>query len=124
MRGRIFVLVLPAILGLTAAGPAGAADRPRRVLILESFGRDVAPLSRMIRAFRAELRGRWPEPIDLFEVSLESARAARPDEDGSLVNFLAARLAEDPVDLWFPSVPRRCGSSPGIASGCSRGRPS
>src|SRR5262249_9207804 len=83
----------------TAAGPAAAADGPRRVLILESFGRDVAPLSRMILAFRAELRARWHEPIDLFEVSLESARSPRPDEDGSLVNFLAEPLARDPVDL-------------------------
>src|SRR4051794_4497964 len=102
MRARNFLFVLPAILDLTAAGPALAADGPSRVLILESFGRDVAPLSRMILAFRAELRNRWPEPIDLFEVSLESARSALPDEDGSLVNFLAERLARDPVDLVVP----------------------
>jgi hypothetical protein len=102
MRSRIFLLLFSAIVGLTAAGPAAAADRSRRVLIVESFGRDVAPLSRMILAFRAELRARWPEPIDLFEVSLESARSARPDDDGGLVNFLAERLAQDPVDLVVP----------------------
>jgi PAS domain S-box-containing protein len=85
-----------------APGTARGGERPRRVLILESFGRDVGPLSKMILAFRAELRARWPEPIDLFEVSLESARSNQPAEEESLVHFLAERLAADPVDLVVP----------------------
>jgi len=35
----------------------------------------------------------------VFEVSLESARSPGPEDDASMVNFLAARLTRDPVDL-------------------------
>jgi len=69
------------------------------VLILDSFARGVAPFSEYILAFRSELRDRWPGPLDLFEVPLESARSPDPEDDESLVNFLAARLTRDPVDL-------------------------
>jgi len=68
-------------------------------LVLDSFARGVAPFSEYNRAFRSELRERWPGPLDLFEVSLESARSPDPEDDGSLVNFVAAHLARDPVDL-------------------------
>jgi PAS domain S-box-containing protein len=106
--GRALGIVL-AVLVMTAPRMAPGGERPRRVLILESFGRDVGPLTRMIQAFRAELRTRWPEPIDLFEVSLESARANQPAEEESLVNFLSERLARDPVDLVVPFGPPAMG---------------
>jgi PAS domain S-box-containing protein len=79
--------------------PVVADDRAKRVLILDSFARGVAPFSDYILAFRGELRDRWPGPVDLFEVSLESARSPDPEDDGNLVNFIAAHLARDPVDL-------------------------
>ena len=99
MRSRHIFLMLLALWGLCVSRPAFADDRPRRVLILDSFGRGVAPNSAYIVAFRRELRDRWTGPLDLFEVSLESARSRNPEEDESLVNFLAAHLTRDPVDL-------------------------
>ncbi len=69
------------------------------MLILDSFARGVAPFSEYILAFRTELRDRWPGPLDLFEVPLESARSPGVEGDQSMVNFLVARLARDPVDL-------------------------
>ncbi len=50
-------------------------------------------------AFRSTLLDRWPRPLDLFEVSLQSARSPSPEDDGSLVNIVAAHLSRDPVDL-------------------------
>jgi PAS domain S-box-containing protein len=84
---------------LGVSRPAVADDRPRRVLIIDSFARGVAPFNEYILGFRDELRDLWPGPLDLFEVSLESARSPDPEHDGSLVNFIAAHLARDPVEL-------------------------
>jgi PAS domain S-box-containing protein len=102
IRIRHIVLLVLAAWPASAPRAIVAAERPRRVLILESFGRDAGPLGKMILAFRAELRARWPEPIDLFEVSLETARSNQPAEEDSVVHFLAERLAHDPVDLVVP----------------------
>jgi PAS domain S-box-containing protein len=99
MRFRHMFLMLLALAALSVSRAAVADDRPRRVLILDSFARGIAPFSDYILAFRGELRDRWPGPVDLFEVSLESARSPDPEDDGSLVNFIAAHLARDPVDL-------------------------
>jgi hypothetical protein len=99
MRFRYIVLLMLTSSDLITSRPVVADDRPRRVLILASFGRDVGPFGDYITGFRSELRDRWPGPLDLFEVSLESARSPHPEEDESLVNFLAAHLARDRVDL-------------------------
>jgi PAS domain S-box-containing protein len=99
MRFRHSFLVLLALLELSATQAVVADDRPRRVLILDSFARGVAPLNEYVLAFRSELADIWPGPLDLFEVSLESARSPDPEDDGSLVSYIAAHLARDPVDL-------------------------
>jgi PAS domain S-box-containing protein len=99
MRSRNFAIVLLALFELSMARPSLADERPRRVLILDSFARGVAPLNEYILAFRSELRKLWPGPLDLFELSLESARSPDPEDDGSLVSFIEAHLARDPVDM-------------------------
>ena len=99
MRSRHLIFVLLALSELSATRAAVADDRPRRVLIIDSFARGVTPFSEYILAFRSELRDRWPGPLDLLEVPLESARSPHPEDDETLVDFVAARLARDPVDL-------------------------
>ncbi len=99
MRFRRRLLAMLAISALGASRPALADERPRRVLILDSFTRGVPPFCEYILAFRSELRNRWPGPLDLFEVSFESARSPHPEDDQGLVNFVESRLSRDPVDL-------------------------
>ncbi|MGP0067379.1 MAG: hypothetical protein ACLQGP_27760 [Isosphaeraceae bacterium] len=50
MRSRYLVLAFLAALGLCAKRPAYADDRPRRVLILDSFSRGVSPFGEYIDA--------------------------------------------------------------------------
>ena len=52
----------------------GAAAEPRRVLILHAFGHAYSPWSDMAASFREELIKKSPEPIDIYEVSLDPAR--------------------------------------------------
>ena len=65
--GIIFCLVC------LACQAALAAD-PKRVLIIDSFGRDFAPWNEYAKRFRADLDRQWSEPIDLYETSLAIPR--------------------------------------------------
>lgn len=94
---RLILIVL--LFPLVAGALAWAGEPPKRVLILDSFGRDVAPISKVISTFRTELSLRSPWPIDLYEVSLEMARFAQPEQERPFVNFLKERFSSQPLDL-------------------------
>ena len=80
------------LLGLCAT--AHGAEAPRTVLLLDSYGRNVAPISRVISVFRTELTARCPEPLDIQIVSLELARFSQPEKAHLVVDFLRERFAE------------------------------
>ena len=65
------ILLLFAVIGAQAA-------EPRRVLLLHSFGQNFAPFSDFAGRFREQLVRQSPEPIDLYEASLETARFSSP----------------------------------------------
>jgi hypothetical protein len=46
----------------------------RRILLLHAFGHPYLPWSDMAGSFRAELVKKSPEPINLYEVSLDTVR--------------------------------------------------
>jgi signal transduction histidine kinase len=56
----------------------------------------------MAGSFRAELIKRSPEPIDLFEVSLDTARVQDPKDEGPFVEYIRAVLAGRKLDLIVP----------------------
>ena len=86
--------------------PAMHAQEPRkaarRVLILDSFGRNVSIFTVSIASFRAEVSRRWPGPVDLFEIPMEASRMGASEGDKPLADFLANRLAGKPLDLVVP----------------------
>ena len=88
-------LVKPSALGATNA-------RPRRVLILDSFGRDVAPFNTAAAAFRTTLARDLGEPVDIYEESLDMARFAEAEKEDPLVEFLENRFAGRQLDLVVP----------------------
>ncbi len=92
----------PALLGLTLAALCAPAATPRRVLIVDSFGRDVAPFSAAASAFRTTLASELGEPLDLHEASLETGRFAEPGMEKPLVDFLEQRFAGRLPDLVVP----------------------
>jgi signal transduction histidine kinase len=77
---------------------SGAAE-PRRVLLLHSFGRDFAPFSDLSSRFREELIRRSPQPIDLYEASLEAARFRDPSDESPFVDYLRALFVGRDLDL-------------------------
>lgn len=75
-----------------------AFSEPKRVLLLHSFGRDFAPWNEYARTFREELNRQSPDPIDLYEASLATARF--PDEEeGPFAEYLRALFAKRRLDL-------------------------
>ena len=81
---------------------SGAAAEPRRVLILHAFGHAYSPWSDMAASFRAELIKRSPEPIDLYEVSLDTARSQDPQDEKPFVEYILALISGRKLDLIVP----------------------
>jgi signal transduction histidine kinase len=93
-RGIIVSVVL-----LLCAIVSAAASEPKRVLILDSFGRDFAPWSEFTRDFRQDLVLQSPRTIDLYEASLATARFAGDQQEGPFVDYLRALFADHQLDL-------------------------
>ena len=94
----------PAVVWIAPA-TADAADPlrgPRRVLIVQSFGQHFEPFATAAATFRTELALRSPEPIDFYEISLETARFAEGDIDQPLADYVRVLSAERPLDLVVP----------------------
>jgi hypothetical protein len=90
----------PLLLALAALGASAAS--PKRVLILDPFGRDVAPFSAVVSSFRATLEREVGERVDIYEVPLDLARLAEAEGEGPLVAFLEGQIKTHPVDLVVP----------------------
>ena len=79
-----------------------AAAEPRRVLILHAFGHAYSPWSDMAASFREELVKKSQEPIDLYEVSLDTARVRDPQDEGPFVEYIREILSGRKLDLIVP----------------------
>lgn len=78
---------------------SGAAFcEPKRVLILNPFGSEFVPWSEYGRRFREELLRQSPDGIDLYDISLASARAGEAEE-GPFADYLQALFAKKKLDL-------------------------
>jgi C4-dicarboxylate-specific signal transduction histidine kinase/ABC-type uncharacterized transport system substrate-binding protein len=90
-----------AALLLLAPIDAFAAD-PRRVLLLHAFGHPYSPWSDMAGSFRAELTKKSREPIELYEVSLDTARFQEAQEEAPFIAYIRALLSARKLDLVVP----------------------
>jgi signal transduction histidine kinase/ABC-type uncharacterized transport system substrate-binding protein len=102
-RGPVrLVLTVACLCLLPCAAPDAQAAEPRRVLILHAFGHPFSPWSDMAGSFRAELISRSPQPVDLLEVSLDTARTREARDDDPFIQYIHALLAGHNPDLIVP----------------------
>lgn len=73
---------------LSCAAPAARAIEPLDVLILESFGRDIAPWDSTTAAFKRELVRLSPAPVNFHEVTVGPGALVNPFADAPLVEYL------------------------------------
>ncbi len=88
------------ILALSPPHLEGA--EPRRVLLLHSFDRDFAPFNVLSGSLRTTLVSQSPEPVDVIDVTLDSARFGDTVQEGPLIDFLLALFSEHRLDLVIP----------------------
>lgn len=69
------------------------------MILLHSFGRDFKPWSDYARLIRTELDRQSPQPLDIIEHSLVSARSSDENPEGPFVDYLQALFARHPPDL-------------------------
>src|SRR5262245_5187926 len=96
-RGRALTAAI--VLIYFAVLEPAAAVQPRRVLLLHSFGQHFHPWSAVAGHFREELVRRSPDPIDLYEASLESARLSEVPAEGPVVDYLRSLFAGHDLEL-------------------------
>jgi signal transduction histidine kinase len=94
---QLVVIFCAAALLLTSA--MSAADKPKRVIMLYSFGRDFKPWSEHAKAIRDELQVRSPWPLEIIEHSLLTARSSDASLEQAFVDYMRALYAENPPDL-------------------------
>jgi hypothetical protein len=70
--------------------------------MLHAFGHAYSPWSDMAASFRAEIVRRSPEPIDLYEVSLDTARVQDIKDETPFVEYIHALLFTRSPDLIVP----------------------
>src|SRR5215467_7564220 len=87
----VAVLVLPTF--------AAARAEPKRLLIINSFGSNVRPWSEYSKGIRRELLKQWPEPLNIYETSLETARFDVGNSEALFAEYLQAILANRHLDL-------------------------
>jgi signal transduction histidine kinase len=94
-------MVFPVLLStvvLFFAMTGAALSEPKRVLLLHSSAAIFAPWNEYARTIREELVRQSPEPVDIFEASLATARFA-DDEEGPFVDYLHALFVKRKLDL-------------------------
>jgi signal transduction histidine kinase len=100
MIGRPGAWAGAALLIFATLGTATA--EPKRVLLLHSLGRDFAPFADLSGRFREELVRQSTEPVDYYEVSLETARFTEAEQGGPFVDYLRALFGQRKLDLVVP----------------------
>ncbi len=88
--------------GLAFAGERAPISPPKRVLILESFGRDFAVWDAVPPAFKEELTRLLAWPVEFHEAALETARADQPQAETAFAEYLRALYAQHQPDLVVP----------------------
>jgi signal transduction histidine kinase len=97
--------VLACAFGALALSAAAAAVEPskqapwKHVLIVHSYGNDLAPYSSMSASFRSGLAKEWPGPLQFHEVSLAIARPGADEIEEPLVAYIRSLVAERRLDL-------------------------
>jgi hypothetical protein len=80
-------------------GLAANGATPKHVLIIQSFGGEVAPYDTITSVFRTELAKRFPEPVVFLEATLDAGRSVTSAEEQAFVEYLRARFAARAPDL-------------------------
>ena len=96
-RTVIALLAVAILLGVQT--PGQAAEEPKRVMMLHSFGPRFKPWSDYAQTIRSEISQQWHGPVDFVDHSLVNARQSDEPSEAAFVEYLRTLYAQQPVDL-------------------------
>ena len=88
--------------GATPGAWGAERERPRRVLMVHSFGSSAPPFTTHSTAFESTIKRELGTAVDLDEVSLDMARYAQSDMEEAFAEFLGKRILKWQPDLVVP----------------------
>ncbi|MBP1621119.1 MAG: ATPase [Acidobacteria bacterium] len=96
-RARVHLVLAAGVAAtlVVAGSTVAAADVPdelavKHVLIIQSYGNDLAPFTELSSSFRSGLARSWPGPVQYHEVSLEITGRDDEASDRPLVTYIRA----------------------------------
>jgi signal transduction histidine kinase len=88
------VFCVAALLSTTLSA---ASAEPKRVLLINSYGREFAPWNQYAKEIRSELQDEWQGPLDIYELSLTAALLGKGE--GDFANYLHTLFSEREPDI-------------------------
>lgn len=98
-------LMLALALSFLVGAASDAAAVPKRVLLLHSLGQIGSPWSEFSARFTRQLVQRWPDAVDLYEITLFSERNSDVIDDAPLREYVVNLFARGAPDLIVPIGP-------------------
>jgi signal transduction histidine kinase len=87
---------------LAVIAPQSDAAEPKQVLLLHGFGHAYDPWSDVAQNFQSNLIKSTQDPIDIFEVSIDSARIQTPEDAKPFIDYIRAIVFRRKPHLIVP----------------------
>src|SRR6516164_5089388 len=97
IRALYCVIQVVCAAALFAATLGAATAEPKRVLLINSYGREFAPWNEYATEIRAQLQDGWQGPLDIYELSLTTALFGKGERE--FANYLQALFSDREPDL-------------------------
>jgi signal transduction histidine kinase len=96
-RVSYWVIHVVCVAALFSATLSAATAEPKRVLLINSYGREFAPWNEYAEEIRSQLQDEWEGPLDIHELSLTTALLGHGDRD--FANYLHALFSDREPDI-------------------------
>jgi len=80
-RALYCVIHVVCVAALFSATLSAATAEPKRVLLINSYGREFAPWNEYAKEIRSQLQDEWEGPLDIYELSLTTALFGKGERD-------------------------------------------
>jgi signal transduction histidine kinase len=126
VRAGAFLAAFALFFAIPARAQDNRPGEPRRVFVLDSYGREFSPYAELSSFVRAELVRRYGHPIDFFHVTLQTHGFEARDEDAvaDYVGAICGRRAPDlvltnggPAARFFAKYRERFGAGVPVVHG-------
>ncbi|MGC2075688.1 MAG: ABC transporter substrate binding protein, partial [Xanthobacteraceae bacterium] len=99
-RASYCVIHLVSVAALFSATLCAATAEPKRVLLIDSYGREFAPWNEFAAEIRSQLQDEWEGALDVYELSLTTALVGQGERD--FANYIHTLFSDREPDIIVP----------------------